>query len=62
MDLSKAFDCLEYEVLIAKLHAYGLNRRALKLIHNCLDEQKHRVRINGGFSEWKWSRNGVLQG
>ena len=33
MDLSKAFDCLEYEVLIAKLHAYGFNRRALKLIH-----------------------------
>ena len=31
-DLSKAFDCLSQDLLIAKLHAYGLDTKSLKLM------------------------------
>ena len=32
--LSKAFDCLCYDVLIAKLHAYGLDITSLNLLQD----------------------------
>ena len=33
MDLPKAFDCLQHDLIIAKLHAYGFEMQALKLIY-----------------------------
>ena len=35
-DLSKAFDCLKHDLLIAKLDAYGFNQDALKFIRSYL--------------------------
>ena len=34
MDLPKAFDTLNHELLTVKLHAYGFNRDSLKLIND----------------------------
>ena len=62
MDLSKAFDCLNHELLIAKLIAYGFSPNALRLIHSCLSERKQWVKINGSFSTWRETIIGVPQG
>ena len=62
MDLSKAIDCLNHELLIAKLHAYGFSRSALALIHSYLSNRRQRVKINGSFSTWKNTNLGVPQG
>ena len=49
-DLSKAFDCLPHELLIAKLDAYGFDKSSLKLIHSYLSNRKQRVKINDIYS------------
>ena len=36
MDLSKAFDTLNHDLLIAKLHPYGFTRESLRLIKSYL--------------------------
>ena len=61
MDLSKAFDCLNHELLLAKLHAYGFSRSVLALIHGYLSNRRQRVKINGSFSMWKNTNLGVPQ-
>ena len=62
MDLSKAFDCVNHGLLIAKLNAYGLNMDALQLIRSYLSKRQLRVKINSSFSDWKEIKIGVLQG
>ena len=62
MDPSKAFDCLDHHLLLAKLDAYGFGRNALKLICSYLSERRQRVKVNGTFSTWCYSKMGVPQG
>ena len=49
-NLSKAFDCLNQELHIAKLNAYGFTLPALKLVHDYLSDRKHRTRVNNSYS------------
>ena len=39
-DLSKAFDCIDHELLIAKLYAYGFDNDALKFIYSYRKRKK----------------------
>ena len=51
-DLSKAFDCLPHDLIVAELHAYGFSTESLKLINSSLTERKQRVKINDQFTSW----------
>ena len=61
-DLSKAFDCIPHDLLIAKLHAYGLDEDALVLVYSYLKRRKQCVRINNTYSSFQEVISGVPQG
>ena len=61
-DLSKAFDCLNHQLLIAKLEAYGFSRLSLALIFSYLTGRKQRTKINNSLSEWADISSGIPQG
>ena len=61
-DLSKAFDCLKHDLLIAKLDAYGFNQDALKFIHSYLKNRKQRTKVGFAYSKWQEIKHGVPQG
>ena len=62
MDLSKAFDTLNHDLLLAKLEAYGFETDALRYMKRYLTNKKQRVRVNKTSSEWESITIGVLQG
>ena len=62
MDLSKAFDTLNHNLLIAKLGAYEFDTKALYYIKSYLDNRKQRVRVNSNLSSWQEIIAGVPQG
>ena len=62
MDLSRAFDCIPHDLLIVKLHAYGLGENALILIHSYLKRRKQSVRINSIYSFFHTILSGAPQG
>ena len=51
-DLSKAFDCLDHELLTAKLNAYGFSLPALRLVNDYLSNRKQRTKIENTYSTW----------
>ena len=61
-DLSKAFDCISHDLLIAKLHAYGFSKESLNLVNNYLCDRIQRTKIGEKFSSWRKIFYGVPQG
>ena len=50
--LSKAFDCLVHDIIIAKLNSYRFDMKALNFIYEFLRNRKQRTKIDNGYSSW----------
>ena len=61
-DLSKAFECLSHDLLIAKLHSYGISLASLKLPTDYLTNRKQRTKVETSYSSWEDIKHGVPQG
>ena len=62
IDLSKAFDCIDHELLIAKLHAYGFDKNSLYFINSYLKKRKHKTKKKSSHSAFAEILFGVPQG
>ena len=62
MDLSKAFDNINHELLIAKSYAYGFSKDALKLIFSYMSDHWQRCKVNKSFNSWSALLEGVPKG
>ena len=61
-DLSKSFDCIPYDLLIAKLSAYGLNSDSLCCNYSYLKDRKQCIQTNKEQGEFDTIISGVAQG
>ena len=61
-DLSKAFECIVHDLLLAKLRAYGFDYNSLKLINSFLSDRKFRTKISSSYSPYLDLLVGVPQG
>ena len=62
MDLTKAFDFLTLDLIIAKLHAYGVNHDSLRLIRSYLSNRRQRIKLYSVSSSRLQTIIGVPQG
>ena len=62
MDLSKAFDCIPHDLIIAKLSAYGFDQSSLEFILSYLTDREQSTRVNGIYSLFQIILTGVPQG
>ena len=62
IDLSKAFDTVDHQILLQKLYMYGIRGLPLSLFRSYLLNRQQRVRIGKSFSDYKTINIGVPQG
>ena len=61
MDLSKAYDCIPHQLLIARLKCYGTENGSLRSLLDYLTNRKRRTKIVPSFSLWCDTNAGVPQ-
>jgi hypothetical protein len=67
-DLAKAFDCLNHELLLSKLHFYGIRNMAGQWFKSYLHDRRQKVEKkspdsnNSTYPNWRIIKHGVPQG
>ena len=51
-DLPKAFDCIPHGLLIAKLNAFGFDKKSLSFISVYLCNRKQKAKVGSEFSDF----------
>ena len=62
LDLSKAFDTVDHELLLVKLRYYGFGRNSLDLLRSYLSDRYSIVNFDGKLSKKEKLKSGVPQG
>lgn len=62
VNLSKAFDSIDHNILFTKLELYGIAGPLLLLLKSFLFDRQHIVSVNGTYSSSTYTRKGVPQG
>ena len=52
MYLSKAYDCFNYDLIIAKIEAYGAGKNSIRHIRNYLSQREQKVKVGSSLSKW----------
>ncbi|XP_073234675.1 uncharacterized protein [Porites lutea] len=60
--MSKAFDSLYHPLTLAKLKAYGVEERSLRLMGSYFTDRYNRVKLGSVVSEWQRVTRGCPQG
>ena len=59
MDLSRAYDCLPHNLLIAKLGEYGLDRSSLRLVMDYLNSRKQQTKFGSSYRKRFEIKHGI---
>ena len=62
MGLSKVYDRLSHDLLIAKFEAYGLDIGSLNLLLDYLSLRKQRTKVSSSYSKWSEICGRISQG
>ena len=62
LDLSKAFDTINRDILLRKLEYYGITGRSIQWFRSYLSDRKQYVYVNGHSSSMREISTGVAQG
>ena len=62
MELYEAYNCLPYDLIIAKFDAYGLDTNSQRFFFDYLSCRKQRTKIRSAYSNWSEVLRGIRQG
>ena len=62
MDLSKAYDCLPHDLVLAKLEAHVLDTNSLRFLFDYLSCREQRTKMESAYRNWSEVLRGIPKG